>query len=119
MSGPAFPEDPSYRQVLTGIAQGSIPDVGTLLLQLPDQGALPMVQVYDVTASCIKLVRRWRRGAQPIEHETVWLDVDVGHGPFEVTEPRDKDAILADIRAFLGDDPRAEALIACLPDLPW
>ena len=45
--------------------------------------------------------------------------MDVGHGPFEVTEPREKDAILADIRAFLGDDPRADALIACLPKLPW
>lgn len=119
MNGFVFPEDPSYRQVLTGIDQGPIPDVGTLLLQLPDQGALPMLQVYDVTASCIKLVRRWRRGGRPIEHETVWLDIDVGRGPFEVVEPREKDAILADISAFLGDDPRADALIACLPDLPW
>jgi hypothetical protein len=119
MSGPAFPEDPSYRQVLTGLHTGPMPDTGTLLLQLPDQGALPMLQVYDGTASYIKLVRRWRRGPRPIEHETVWLDIDVGHGPFEVVEPRPREDILADIRAFLGDDPRADALIACLPKLPW
>lgn len=119
MNGPSFPEDPSYRLVLTGIVQGQMPDAGTLLLQLPDQPGLPMLQVYDVTASSIKLVRRWRRGARPIEHETIWLDIDVGQGPFEVTEPRPKDDILADIRKFLGDDPRTEALIACLPHLPW
>jgi hypothetical protein len=81
---------------------------GRLLAQVQASGALPMLQVYRAPERLIAVQRHADGG---VRHTTIWLDVNTAAGPWEVLEPRPREEIEADLRAFFAGDPRADALI--------
>jgi len=93
----------------------SHPRTGYLLAQAGQDGSLPPLQIYDSIEYLLAL-KRHRDGT--IEHAVVWVTDDAFDGRCLPVTRRSDTEIRADLRRFLGDDPRADALVRESP-LRW
>jgi hypothetical protein len=81
---------------------------GRLLAEIPAEGALPLLQIYDCFEYLLAL-KRHRNGG--VEHERIWVSDDRFDGRCLPVNPLPEDEIRGQLRRFFGDDPRAPVMV--------
>lgn len=85
---------------------------GRLLAEVPADGALPLLRIYDCFEFLLALKRH---GNGAVEHDRIWISDDRFDGRCLPVNPLPEDAIRADLHRFFGDDPRADILVRDTP----